>query len=141
MSGHLVRSPRQLGLDEVQFMGTVPSLDPWLAAADVFAHTARLDAFPLVCLHAAGVGTPTVGFSGTGGTEEMFGNTFRGSPFPDVEALATTLLTLCDRDKRLTLGRAQRDRVHQRFTSETAAGQLFEAIRQHARRRLQANVT
>ena len=29
---------------------------PWLAAADVFLHPARLDAFPLVCLHAAAVG-------------------------------------------------------------------------------------
>jgi glycosyltransferase involved in cell wall biosynthesis len=35
---------------------------PWLAAADVMLHPARLDAFPLVCLHAAFAGTPTIRF-------------------------------------------------------------------------------
>ncbi|HMS14938.1 MAG TPA: glycosyltransferase [Microthrixaceae bacterium] len=123
-----VNLARGLGLDNVRFVGTVPQLDPWLAAADVFAHTARLDAFPLVCLHAAANGTPVVGFSGTGGTDEMFAEAFCGVPYPDVEGLASTLLGLREPRRRGEIGGRQRARIREHFTAEVAAPRLFTVL-------------
>ena len=77
-----------MGLGHFALVESVPDLTPWLAAADVFLHPARLDAFPLVCLHASLAGTPVVTFRGVGGTDEMFGDDAAGPGYPDVEAMA-----------------------------------------------------
>ena len=118
----------RLGLDNVRLMGSVVDIDPWCAAADVFLHPARLDAFPLVCLHAAAQGTPVVGFSGAGGLVEMFGDGFRGAPFPDVAALADAVIALTDPAERDALGRTQSASVLERFTSQWAATTMFDAL-------------
>ena len=118
----------RLDLDNVRLMGSVVDIDPWCAAADVFLHPARLDAFPLVCLHAAVQGTPVVGFSGAGGLVEMFGDGFRGAPFPDVAGLADAVTALADPAERGALGRTQCGAVLERFTSRWAASTMFEAL-------------
>lgn len=118
----------ELGLENVRLMGSVADLSPWLTAADVFLHPARLDAFPLVCLHAATVGTPVVGFRGAGGLEEMFGDAFVGADFPDVGEMASIIGGFVDGAARRRVGRSQADAVVGRFSSDAAAPVLWNAL-------------
>lgn len=117
-----VRSESQrLGLDDLRWFGSVTDVDPWLAAADVFLQSARLDSFPLICLHAAAVGTPVVSFGGVGGVEEMFGEAFLGRRYPDVEGIVDLLSCLRDPAVRRRRGDEQRTAVLGRFTADGAA--------------------
>ena len=116
------------GLDNVMFVDNVADIWSWFAAADVFLHPARLDAFPLVCLHAAGLGTPVLAFSGVGGVPEMMGDAFAGVPFPDIAGLADVVASLSDPEERRRVGRAQRDRVHGRYSAEVCAPAVFDAL-------------
>jgi glycosyltransferase involved in cell wall biosynthesis len=111
----------------VTFVDSVTRLDDWLAAADVFCHTARLDAFPLVCLHAAALGTPVVAFSGAGGVPEMLGESFVGAPYPDVRGLAERVDELSSGGARSTAASAQRARVG-RYLSDVAAAAVIDAV-------------
>lgn len=121
------RQIRDLGLANVRMMGSVVDVTPWLAAADVFLHPARLDAFPLICLHAALAGTPVVGFSGAGGLVEMFGDAFAGAPYPDVAGLAAALGALEDPHERSALGRRQAEAAAPHVASR-AAPVLYERL-------------
>lgn len=107
---------------------SVADLDPLLAAADVFVHAARADAFPLVCLHASLAGTPVVAFSGTGGVDEMFGAASRNVPFPDVTALADEVLALRDPAMAQAAGGEQAAHVAQRYVADVAASVLHQAV-------------
>lgn len=112
--------------EQVEFVDSVSDIDLHLAAADAFLHTARLDAFPLVCLHAAAVGTPVVAFSGCGGVEEMFGVDFAGAPYPDVRGLTDVLhQVLASPDE---LAGSQRRRVVESFVSDVAAPTVAAAL-------------
>lgn len=124
----LLAESRRLGLSHVRFMGNVVDVVPWLAAADVLAHTARLDAFPLVGLHAALVGTPVVGFSDSGGLAEMLGCGLVGAPYPDVASLLDALDGLRDSHARSRVASEQRAAVVERFTAQTAAPKLLEHL-------------
>ena len=122
---------QRLGIEHVTLHPPVPDLTPWLRTASLFVHTAREDAFPLVCLHAAAVGVPVVAFSGTGGVTEMFGDAFVGDPFPDVAALADRVVSLTDGSAGATrhaLGEAQRQRVAADHLAPAAAATLREAV-------------
>ncbi len=99
-----------------------------LGAADVLAHPARLDAFPLVCLAAAAVGTPVVAFDGVGGVGEMFGAAFRGVGYPDIGGLARAVLALADPAERARVAAAQQRRVLEAFTTERAAPAVFAVL-------------
>lgn len=123
----LLKETERLG-HPVRFVGNVPDVTPWLAAADVMLHTARLDAFPLVALHAASVGTPVVGFTGAGGLPEMFGESMCGAPYPDVRALVDRLRELADPARRNQLGEAQQDRVITHFSAEVGAPEVLGAL-------------
>jgi glycosyltransferase involved in cell wall biosynthesis len=126
---HTVRSEsHRLGLDDVRFFGSVVDVVPFLAAADVVLHPARLDSFPLVCLHAAGVGTPVVAFSGVGGVPDMLGDAFCGAAFPDVAGLYRSLIELADGVRREQLGAAQRENVLHRFTAEVGSPVVLEQL-------------
>lgn len=116
----------------VTFVDNVERLEDWLAAADVFCHPARLDAFPLVCLHAAALGTPVVAFSGAGGVPEMLGDAFVGAPYPDVRGLAERVEDLSTPARRAAVGDAQRERV-QRYLSPVAAADVIDAVLAAAR--------
>lgn len=118
----------------VRFVPPVPDIDAHLAAADVLAHTARLDSFPLVCLHAAAVGTPVVAFEDCGGVQEMFGDAFVGVPYPDLSAFARTVEELRDPTRRAEVADAQRARVLARFTSGSAASLVLEHLQDAAAR-------
>lgn len=119
---------RRLGLDGFATMESVPDLHHWLAAADVFLHTARLDAFPLVCLHSAVAGTPVAGFRGTGGTTEMFGDTFLGADYPDVEGLADVVDSLRAPQLRERRAGEQAHRVRSTFVTDVCAAALYESV-------------
>ncbi len=69
----------------------------WVAASDVFLLAAREDAFPLVCVEAAGLGRPIVTFE-NGGAAELVRDAQCGAvaPFPDVDAIAAALIQLAD---------------------------------------------
>jgi glycosyltransferase involved in cell wall biosynthesis len=115
-------------LDHVRLFPSVPDLDPWLAAADVFLHTARFDAFPLVCLQAAAHATPVVAFDGVGGVPQMLGPHFRGAPYPDAAGLAELVAGLADAGLRHELGSAQRTWVAERYLASAAAPALRAAL-------------
>lgn len=117
----------RLGVD-VRWFGSVTDVDPWLAAADVFVQSARLDSFPLICLHAAVAGTPVVSFAGVGGTEEMFGDAFLGCPYPDVPGIVELIEQLRDHARRHRVGDAQRNAVTGRFTSDVAASAVMAEL-------------
>lgn len=119
----------RLGLDHFTLAPSVPDLTPTLAAADVFLHPARLDAFPLVCLHAVLAGTPVVAFSGAGGVPEMLGDTFVGAPYPDLTGLVDALDRLRDPQVRAQVAAAQLAHVAPRFTSATAGESVVDAVR------------
>jgi glycosyltransferase involved in cell wall biosynthesis len=99
----------------------IPDLAPTLAAADVLLHPARQDAFPLVCVLAAALGTPVVGFSGCGGLTEMLGPGFRGAPYPDLDALVDHVLALRDPGERAAVAAAQRAAVAPHLASSAGA--------------------
>lgn len=122
------REAERLGVtDRFRMFDSVHDVEGWLAAGDVFLHPARLDAFPLVCLHASTTGVPVVAFSGAGGLEEMFDQTFTGAPYPDVAGLARHVEHLADPDRRHVLGEAQRHRVD-RYTAPAAAPRVHDAL-------------
>jgi glycosyltransferase involved in cell wall biosynthesis len=113
---------------QFRMFGSVEDVVPWLAASDVLVHPARLDAFPLVCLHAAFAGTPVVAFSGVGGVTEMFGPAFAGAPYPDVTALAEQVERLRDPDARVDLADRQAAWAAERFSTAAAAPRLFDHL-------------
>ena len=118
----LVRSEvERLGLTGVELVDNTPHLGAWLDAADLLVHPARLDAFPLVCLEAALLGTPVVAFDGVGGVPEMFGPTFCGVPYPDTGGIVRTVEGLLSTAALTELGARQRAHVASRYVSSVAA--------------------
>lgn len=109
------------GVSNLRFIPEVDNVAEYIAAADVFLHVARQDAFPLVCLTAAAVGTPVVAFAGVGGVPEMMAEAFIGSPYPDVGGLVDVVAQLSDIERRRVVGRAQQHRVMQHYLAEQAA--------------------
>ena len=124
----------RIGPPTMQFASTVSDLGEWFDEADVFVHAARLDSFPLVCLHAAACAVPVLGFRGAGGLEEMFGPAFAGRPYPDVAGLAALIDTvaLAEDDQ---LGRAQQRRVLEHYTVDSAGPVLLRHLTEVARAR------
>lgn len=117
----------RLGLP-VTLRSSVADLHPYLAAADVFLHPARRDAFPLVCLHASLARTPVVAFDGGGGIGEMFGPTGQLVPYPDLVSAAETVHRLATTETGPDIGARQGDYVRQRFTTDAAAPLLYEHL-------------
>lgn len=118
----------QLGLGQLTMVGSVEDLDTWIAAADVLVHPARLDAFPLVCLHAAALSVPVVGFAGTGWLEEMFGDAAVGAPFPDVQGLVTAMVSMTDLADRTEIARAQTGAISRHLSGDTAGPIILDVL-------------
>ena len=114
--------------DHIRILPSVADLDPHLAAADVLLHPARLDAFPLVCIQSALVGTPVVGFQGAGGLAEMFGPEAQLAPYPDVRALSEVLQRTLEPARRRAVGAAQASWVRARSTASVAGPRLAAAL-------------
>lgn len=115
-------------ISNISFVPEVDDLAAYLAAADVFLHVARQDAFPLVCLIAAAVGTPVVAFAGVGGVPEMMGDTFVGQPYPDLHGLVDAVAELSDVGRREEIGHAQQQRVIPRYLAESAAAVMHDLL-------------
>ncbi|SLN65002.1 GDP-mannose-dependent alpha-(1-6)-phosphatidylinositol monomannoside mannosyltransferase [Roseivivax jejudonensis] len=117
--------------DHVTFTGYCPDVQDHLTAADVFLLTSVEDAFPLVCLMAAGAGTPVLCFDEAGGAPELVAQGCGSAvPFMDVAAMAhATLDYIGDADRRHREGAAGIDIVRRRYTAETACPHLFSRIR------------
>lgn len=112
---------QRVGLGEdLALVASTPDLVSWLGEADVFVHPARLDAFPLVCLHAAAAGTPVVAFSGAGGAQAMFGPSFVGAAYPDVAALSAQVGALADEGRRAAVAAAQRTAIEAHLAPRAA---------------------
>lgn len=108
--------------DLVVHVPTTPDPMSWIAALDVFALTAREDAFPLACLEAGSVGVPVVCFDAGGMRELVDGDTGAVLPYPDVEAMASTIAGLLgDPVERQRRGRALAARVGERHLAPVAA--------------------
>lgn len=115
---------------DVRLMGVVSDVRPWIAAADIFLHPARLDAYPLVCLEAGAAGTPVVGFADVSAQEEMFGDAAIVATFPDVQRLADHVEALgADALERRRCGERQRSVVTGRSVASVAVPQLVDAVR------------
>lgn len=110
----------RLGLVEMTLLGNVADLDAWICAADLFLHTARLDAFPLVCLQSAALSVPVIGFAGTGWMEEMFGDAAVGATFPDVHGLSRIIASFADPDVRAAAAAGQRAAIGQHIGGDVA---------------------
>lgn len=119
------------GLSGFTTMANVTDLHQWLGAADVFLHTARLDAFPLVCLHSAIAETPVVALRGTGGTTEMFADSFVGADFPDLGGLADAIRSLGDHSERTRVAQQQSKRVRSTYVTEICAPAVLESLATH----------
>lgn len=117
----------RLGLP-VTLRPSVADLTPCLAAADAFLHTARRDAFPLVCLHAALAGTPVVAFEGGGGIGEMFGPTGTLVPYPDLVSAVEAVRRLATTESGPKVGALQGAHVRQRFTADAAAPLVYRHL-------------
>ena len=115
----------RLRLDNIRFLGNVEDVVPWLAAADILLHPARLDSFPLVCLHAALAGTPVVGFVGVGGLEEMLGDALVAVPYPHLPGLLEGIDSFREPSVRSAVAERQRSRVRAGHISEVAAGEVL----------------
>ena len=129
----LVAEAARVGATNTRFLGDVEEIGPWIEAADVLLHPARLDAFPLVCLEAALRGTPVVGFEGAGGLREMLGAGFRGATYPDVASLASEVQHLRNPEHRHAVAAAQRESVEQSYRADCAAPALLAHLEQTAR--------
>lgn len=115
------------GIGAVCFADETDDLASYLAAADVMVHPARQEAFALVCLMAAAVGTPVAAFAGVGGYEEMMGPAAVAAPYPDVAQLAELVRELAAGDWGRWVGERQRQQVQQ-FLSPQAAPALYRAM-------------
>lgn len=83
--------------NQIRLPGRVADMNPYYAAADVFALTSREDSFPSVVLEAMSNNLPIVIFSGASGIEQ-FAQTAgaRCVPYLDVDAMAAAIATTFD---------------------------------------------
>lgn len=122
--------------ERVDFVGSVPSLAPWLHAADVFAlpSVQRSEAFGLVQVEAMVCGKPVVNTALDSGVPyvSLDGETGITVPPRDAAALARALETLlADADLRARLGAAGRARAARLFSVEAMAAEtlaLYERL-------------
>lgn len=84
------------------------------AEADVFALPTHADAVPWAVLEAMAAGLPVVA-SEVGAIPELLGTSGEVVPPGDAEALAAALRRLSDPERRLEMGEAARERVHENY--------------------------
>ncbi|WP_421121256.1 glycosyltransferase family 4 protein [Aquihabitans daechungensis] len=127
MEGLLERA----GLDDlVSFLPHQPDPLAMIAASDAFVLPAREDAFPLVCVEAAGAGVPIVTFE-NGGAAELVRAAGCGetAPYLDVDRFARRLIALAgDADRRRHLGEAGRRFAADHLLIDQAGPLLRDAL-------------
>lgn len=113
----------------VNFLGRVPEIDPFLASCDVFALPSHLEGFGLVYVEAAFHGVPSVG-TNVGGVPDAVIDKKTGllTNVRDVEAMTRALYQLfSDVDLRKQLGHAARQRAYTELT-EAVMADRFERV-------------
>jgi glycosyltransferase involved in cell wall biosynthesis len=121
---------RELGVaDRVHFAGFQPSVQPYLAAMDLYVHPALMEGFGIAVLEAMAMARAVVA-TAVGGVPEIVrhGETGLLVPSGDSEALASAVIDLLtEPEQRAQFGRAGRERVLKDFTLEAMMGQLLGA--------------
>jgi glycosyltransferase involved in cell wall biosynthesis len=121
---------RQLNVaDRVHFVGFQSSVEPYLAAMDLYVHPALMEGFGIAVLEAMAMARAVVA-TAVGGVPEIIrhGETGLLVPSGDPEALATAVIQLLtDPARRVQLGRAGRERVLKDFTVEAMMCRLLDA--------------
>lgn len=121
---HLEAVANECGISErVLFMGRIDNsqIANYLSAADVFSmpSISRAESFGIVQLEAMAAGVPVVNTSIDSGVPEVSLDGITGITVPpgDVDALANALTALfTDREKRLRMGEAGKNRVRREFS-------------------------
>lgn len=96
----LERQAQSLGIaDDVRFTGHLANPYPYLAAADVFAHTSRWEGLGIVLVEALALGTPVVATDCPSGPAEVLdrGRLGRLTPVGDAAAVAAACAETLDR--------------------------------------------
>ena len=130
LAGELERRARDAGVD-ARFHGFVPGASERLRDLDVLVQPSRADNFPLAVLEAMAAGLPVVA-TRVGGIPELVvdGQTGLLVEPESPAALAEALESLAaSRDRRLELGRLDRERARQEFSTERMAGRTVALYR------------
>ena len=133
LRSQLQEMARELGIGEqVHFPGIVTDVRTWLAHFDVLVAPSRREGLPTVLLEAMALGCPVVA-SRVGGVPEIVTDGASGLLVPagaPGELGQAIDLLLRDRDGRLGMGRAGRERVVERFGLEAMLRQTESAYEQ-----------
>ena len=128
--GRLKSLARQLNVeDRVHFVGFQPSVEPCLAAMDLYVHPALMEGFGIAVLEAMAMARAVVA-TAVGGVPEIVRHGVTGLLVPsgNPEALAAAVISLLtEPERRAKLGRAGRQRVLKDFTVEAMLERLREA--------------
>lgn len=114
----------------VRFVPHQPNPREWFRLLDVFALTAREDAFPLVGLEAGAAEVPVVCFTSGGMPEFVRDDAGVVVDYPDLDAMAAAISDLQhDPERRRRLGRTAAARVARDHSVATTAPLIAEEIR------------
>jgi glycosyltransferase involved in cell wall biosynthesis len=123
----------RLGLGErVHFPGPTARPGDHYAAFDLFVHTSRFDAFPLVCVEAAAREVPVLCFADAGGAPELVEeDAGYVVPYLDVEAMADAVAFLAGApDERARLGKAAAEKARRRHDIDAAMPRIESLLRE-----------
>ena len=128
----LLHQADSLGLRErVRFLGWVDPVQPLVATADVYVHSALDEAFGLAVAEAMALGVPIAAVK-AGGIGEVIGDTYPLSPAGDSHSLARLVnWVLQAPDNSVRVDRA-RKRVNQHFSAERMAQDYLHLYRRIA---------
>jgi L-malate glycosyltransferase len=129
-SNGVLRLAAELGVDRViQFLGGTQHVRPLLEASDVFALPSRSEGLSNALLEAMHSGLPCVATL-VGGNPEVVDGGVTGFlvPSDDPEALADRIVDLArDRQKRVRMGVAARERVRVHFGADTMTSTVIRS--------------
>jgi len=118
LAGSLEKRARKMNLHHrVTFVGFVEDVRPYLKAADIAVLTSNaVETFSNAIVESMAMGKPVIA-SNIGGAAEQVSHGVNGLLFEpgNVEELASCIMTMCDRDRRLEAGRASRRIAVERF--------------------------
>lgn len=126
-SGAEEASLRKISSDNVQFIGQVDDVTPYLQAADIFVLPSAAEGLSNALLEALAVGLPCVATS-VGGTPDVIEDGVNGllvEPDKPDELRTALVRLLSDSSMRLRLGLQARETIKTRYSLENTADQLF----------------
>lgn len=114
----------------VHLLGMRDDIPQLLASADIFLHTAKVDAHPRAVIEAMAVGLPVVGFA-VDGVAETVEDSVTGCLVPpgDIEKMAVTIQDLLQEPDLIhRMGQAGSQRVRENFTADGTAAKIEQLI-------------